>query len=62
MSENRIFAKCAWRLVPFMALLRVINIVDRVNVGFAALTMDKDFGISPAVYGRDRCRSFGENT
>src|SRR5262245_59126314 len=47
MSEERIFAKCAWRLVPFMGLLYLANFIDRTNVGFAALTMNKDLGFSP---------------
>jgi MFS transporter, ACS family, tartrate transporter len=51
MSEQQIFAKCAWRLIPFMALLVMLNFIDRVNVGFAALTMNKDLGFSPAVFG-----------
>jgi ACS family tartrate transporter-like MFS transporter len=51
MSEDRVFAKCAWRLIPFMMLLYVVNYIDRVNVGFAALTMNKDLGFSPAVFG-----------
>jgi ACS family tartrate transporter-like MFS transporter len=49
--SDRVFAKCAWRLIPFMVLLYVVNFLDRVNVGFAALTMNKDLGFSPAVYG-----------
>jgi len=51
MREDRVFAKCAWRLIPFMVVLYVVNFLDRVNVGFAALTMNKDLGFSPAVYG-----------
>ena len=51
MSEDRVFAKCAWRLIPFMVVLYVVNFLDRVNVGFAALTMNKDLGFSPTVYG-----------
>ncbi|HVE03148.1 MAG TPA: MFS transporter, partial [Rhizomicrobium sp.] len=47
----RVFAKAAWRLIPFMALLYVVSFLDRVNVGFAALTMNKDLGFSPEVYG-----------
>jgi ACS family tartrate transporter-like MFS transporter len=45
------FAKCAWRLVPFLALLFLFNYLDRVNVGFAALTMTRDLGFSPSVFG-----------
>ena len=50
-EQDRVFAKCAWRLVPFMALLYVVNYIDRVNVGFAALTMNKELGFSPSTYG-----------
>src|SRR4051812_42869927 len=51
MSDDRVFAKCAWRLVPFMTLLLLVNYIDRLNVGFAALTMNKDLGFSPSVFG-----------
>ena len=51
MNDNRVFAKCAWRLIPFMVLLYLVNYIDRVNVGFAALTMNRDLGFSPSVYG-----------
>jgi ACS family tartrate transporter-like MFS transporter len=51
MSEKQIFAKCAWRLIPFMGLLYLINFLDRLNVGFAALTMNKDLDFSPSVFG-----------
>ncbi len=51
MSEQQIFAKCAWRLIPFMVLLFVVSFIDRTNAGFAALTMNKDLGFSPTVFG-----------
>ena len=51
MTDDRVFAKCALRLIPFMMLLYVVNYLDRVNVGFAALTMNKDLGFGPAIYG-----------
>src|SRR6202142_3188656 len=47
----RVFAQAARRLIPFMALLYVVSFLDRVNVGFAALTMNKAMGFSPEVYG-----------
>lgn len=50
-DKEQVFAKCAWRLIPFMVLLYVINYLDRVNVGFAALTMNSDLGLTPAIYG-----------
>ena len=50
-KQDRVFAKCAWRLIPFMMLLYVTNYLDRVNVGFAALTINQDLGFSPSIYG-----------
>jgi MFS transporter, ACS family, tartrate transporter len=46
-----VFTKCAWRLVPFLALLYAINLLDRNNVAFAALTMNEDLGFSKTVFG-----------
>jgi len=51
MSEAAVFSKCAWRLIPFMGLLYVANFLDRVNVGFAALTMNTDIGLTAQAYG-----------
>jgi len=50
-QQDQVFAKCAKRLIPFIMLLYVANYLDRVNVGFAALTMNKDLGFSASVYG-----------
>ncbi len=43
--------KATVRLVPFLGLLYLINYLDRVNVGFASLTMNADLGLSTAAYG-----------
>lgn len=40
-----------WRLIPFVMLLYFIAYLDRVNVGFAALTMNADLGFSATIYG-----------
>ena len=50
-DEDRVFAKCAWRLNPFMGLLYLVSFVDRTNAGLAALTMNKDLGFSPTEFG-----------
>src|SRR5690348_16371681 len=50
-EKEQVFAKCAKRLIPFIMLLYVANYLDRVNVGFAALTMNRDLGFSASVYG-----------
>jgi ACS family tartrate transporter-like MFS transporter len=51
MTERRLLAKCAWRLIPVMGLLYLVNYIDRVNAGFAALTMNRDLGFSSSVFG-----------
>src|SRR5579871_5219139 len=43
--------KLQWRLIPFLFLLYVISFIDRVNVGFAALTMNKELAISSQQFG-----------
>ena len=44
-------AHVARRLVPFLILLYFFAFLDRVNVGFAALTMNAELGLSAAAYG-----------
>ena len=39
------------RVVPFLLLCYFISFLDRVNVSFAALEMNRDLGLNPAVYG-----------
>ena len=39
------------RLLPFLFLLYVVCFIDRTNVSFAALQMNRDLGLSAAVYG-----------
>jgi MFS family permease len=47
----RLFSKIAWRLIPYLFLLYILAYLDRVNVGFAALEMKHDLGLSNTVYG-----------
>jgi ACS family tartrate transporter-like MFS transporter len=49
--ETRALRKVTLRIVPFVMLLYFIAFIDRVNIGFAALTMNKDLGFSPTVFG-----------
>jgi ACS family tartrate transporter-like MFS transporter len=46
-----LYRKIAWRLIPFLMLLYMVAFLDRVNVSFAALTMNRDLGISESAYG-----------
>lgn len=49
--EARTIRRISWRIVPFIMLLYFIAFIDRVNIGFAALTMNKDLGFSSSVFG-----------
>jgi ACS family tartrate transporter-like MFS transporter len=50
-AKQSAIAKAARRLLPFLCLCYMVNFLDRVNVGFAALRMNEDLGFSPSVYG-----------
>jgi MFS transporter, ACS family, tartrate transporter len=43
--------KIAWRLIPYLMLCYFVAYLDRVNLGFAALTFKGDLGLSDAVFG-----------
>ena len=50
-AADAILARAARRLIPLMALMYVASFLDRVNIGFAALTMNRDLGFSDQVFG-----------
>ncbi|HEV7959556.1 MAG TPA: MFS transporter, partial [Rhizomicrobium sp.] len=50
-GAEAILALAAKRLIPLMALMYVASFLDRVNIGFAALTMNHDLGFSDQVFG-----------
>jgi ACS family tartrate transporter-like MFS transporter len=50
-QERRIFAKIAWRLGPILTLSYFLNYLDRNNVGFAALTMNREIGLTATQFG-----------
>jgi ACS family tartrate transporter-like MFS transporter len=49
--ESKIIRKLTWRLVPFLFLLYVVAYLDRINVSFAALQMQRELHFNDAVYG-----------
>jgi len=51
MPGSAVLRKAAWRLIPLLGVLYFFAFLDRVNVGFAALTMNADLGISSAAFG-----------
>lgn len=48
---QRIFRKVSLRVAPPLILLYLVAFLDRVNVGFASLAMNRDLGIDEATYG-----------
>jgi D-galactonate transporter len=40
----------SWRLIPFLVLAYFLAYLDRVNLGFAALTMNAELNFSPTVF------------
>jgi ACS family tartrate transporter-like MFS transporter len=49
--ERRIFARVAWRLGPILTISFFLNYLDRNNVGFAALTMNREIGLTATQFG-----------
>ena len=51
-DADRVFSKVAWRLLPVLTIAYVFNYLDRNNIGFAALTMNRDVGLTATQFGR----------
>src|ERR1700693_1252944 len=49
--ERQTMRKDYWWILPFTFILYLICYLDRVNIGFAALTMNKDLGLSSYIFG-----------
>src|SRR5436190_4415469 len=49
--ETRTLNKIKWRFIPLLCCCYFALYLDRLNVSVAALTMNADLGISPAVFG-----------
>jgi len=43
--------KVWWRLIPFLFVLYIFNYLDRINIGFAALSMNKDLVLTATTFG-----------
>ncbi len=50
-EDRAVLGKAARRLIPLMGLLYVVSFLDRVNVSYAALTMNADIGLSASAFG-----------
>ena len=49
--EARTIRKVSARLIPFLIVCYFIAYLDRVNVGFAAITMNKALGLTATMFG-----------
>jgi MFS family permease len=49
--DLQVYRKLNRRLLPFLGCLYIIAYIDRVNIGFAKLTMAQQLGFSDSIYG-----------
>jgi MFS transporter, ACS family, tartrate transporter len=49
--ETRVNRKVKIRILPFILLLYIVSFLDRINIGFAALTMNQELGITSHQFG-----------
>ena len=50
-TEAKVVRALLFRLMPFLFVLYIVNYLDRINVGFAALQMRIQLGFSDKVFG-----------
>ena len=49
--ERRTTRKVLWRILPFVFALYVVSYIDRANIGYAALQMNQELGLSSRAFG-----------
>ena len=49
--EHAVIRKVGWRCLPALLTAFIVSYLDRVNIGFAALTASKDLHMSASVFG-----------
>ncbi|MGR3910534.1 MFS transporter [Burkholderia sp. SR8] len=50
-DERALVRKIAWRIIPFVFVLYIVSYLDRANIGYAALQMNKDLALSSEAFG-----------
>jgi ACS family 4-hydroxyphenylacetate permease-like MFS transporter len=50
-NAETVLRKVSRRLIPFLFLLYVFAYLDRINIGFAALSMNRDLGLTATMFG-----------
>lgn len=51
LALERALRKNTWRIIPFLGLAYLINYLDRTSVGFAALQMNRELGLTATQFG-----------
>jgi len=51
LDEGKTIHKLRMRIIPFVFVLYVISFLDRINISFAALTMNKELAITSKQFG-----------
>ena len=49
--ERQTIRKISWRILPLIIAIYFIAYIDRTNVAFAAIAMNRDLGFTPYIYG-----------
>ncbi|MDQ0219264.1 MFS transporter [Peribacillus cavernae] len=49
--EKSVINKIKFRVIPFVVILYVVSYLDRVNLGYSALELNEDLGITSAQFG-----------
>jgi ACS family tartrate transporter-like MFS transporter len=49
--DTALFRRIAWRILPLLTIAYIVNFLDRTNVGFAALTMNQEIGLTTREFG-----------
>lgn len=50
-TTESVIRKVSRRLIPFLFLLYIFSYLDRINIGFAALSMNRDLGLTATMFG-----------
>ncbi len=49
--ERETMRRVIWRILPFLVVSYLVSIIDRGNIGMAALQMNEDLGLTKAAFG-----------
>jgi MFS transporter, ACS family, tartrate transporter len=50
-DERALVRKIGWRIIPFVFVLYIISYIDRANIGYAALQMNRELALSSEAFG-----------